>query len=177
MAFLPLYLAHCPQRVQAISHFISVAICVAEDLYHPSQSGPRLHLLSSYILVSFGFVSQHRNPQLIKLNITSFQKSIPASASLWMNKPLTCMCSRNSSCKSLLSIILCCTLLTEALTTLTHHDKTFKSLLISSASVRCACVCAGLRQQKAGGGVGVQVNLLSACREFRRKRGRKRKQE
>lgn len=34
----------------------------------------------------------------------------------------------------------CCTLLTEALTTLTHHDKTFKSLLISPASAPCARV-------------------------------------
>lgn len=56
----------------------------------------------------------------------------------------------NSRSKSPQSVARCGALLAEALTTLTHHDKTFKSLLISPASLpapECAlgrtCVCVG----------------------------------
>lgn len=72
-------------------------------------------------------------------------------------------CCENGSSKSLQS----CSLLTEALTTLTHHDKTFKSLLISLASAQCECTC--VRVWVSDGEGKAMARLVNAWEKLRQK--------
>lgn len=106
----------------------SVCLCVAEDLQHPSQSWLCLNLLSTCIL----FHSQHLNTNHDTIIFELIHKNYCGTMWAPLEINLACACAvTQAAVIPLWASFSHCSRLTEALTTLTHHNKTFKSLLIS----------------------------------------------